>query len=245
MGVARLLAKGWIVLCLYAGAHEVHALLFSGAALTETLVHVGLSVTVFMAMGLLFLGGYGLSNGHLTEIKPAQLLPHFTDIVFLLFAILSFIDQTMVAPHNVAGSIAEEIENAVAFALPGQRTLVDALSPCALDGGRVFASAVTWVLAFVLLGSSLSRLKLSAGLLRLERLRRPGGLSAGAAAFLLGALSIIGIQLLLVGTAYLYIPCDVFTTIPGQVLIGLGPILLAYVTLGALTALMATGNDPA
>jgi hypothetical protein len=107
----------------------------------------------------------------------------------------------------------------------------------------VFASAAAWILAFVLFGSSLSRIKLAAGILRLERANRPGGLSAGAAAFLLGLMAVLAIQLLLVGTAYLYIPCDFFTTIPGQVLIGLSPLLLAYVTIAALTALMATGAE--
>jgi len=245
MGVARLLAKGWIVLCLFAGAHELHALLFSGAALAETVTHVGLSVLLFMAMGLLFLGGYGLSSGHLTELKPNHLLPHFTDLIFVLFAALSFVDQTMFAPYNITSGLATEIENAVAFALPGQRVLMDALDPLALDGGRVFASAFAWILAFILFGSSLSRIKLAAGLLSLERANRPGGLTAGAAAFLLGVLSVIGIQLLLVGTAFLYLPCDMFTTIPGRVLIGLGPLMLAYVTIAALTALMATGPDQA
>jgi len=244
MGVARLLAKCWIVLCLYAGGHELHLLLFAGADPFEAIAQVGISDILFMAMGLLFITGYGVSRGGaFTTLKRQHLAPVFSDIVFALFAALSFANQTIVAPHFAFGGLSDAIEGAAAFAVPGQRALVRALSPCALDGGRLFASAVAWILAFVLLGSAVTRLRLAAGVLRLERNRRPEPLGGGVVALLYGVVAIVGIQMIFVGTAYLFTPCIAFTSVPGQVLIGLGPILLAYITAAALTALMATGSE--
>jgi hypothetical protein len=243
MGVARLLAKGWIVLCLYAGAHEIHALIFAGVDPFETVVRIGLSTILFAAMGLLFIAGFGASRGMSTQLTVNYFMPHYTDIVFVLFAILSFINQTEVAPHNVTSGIADEIESAIAFAVPAQKALVRALEPCALDGGRIFSSAIAWVFAFVLFGSSLSRLRLASGILRLERNRRPEPLGAGTVALLFGVAAVIGIQLLFVGSAFNFIPCDVYTTISGLVLIGLGPLFLVYVIIAAVTALLATGTE--
>ncbi len=243
MGVARFLAKCWIVLCLYAGAHQLHQSIFAGADSLEALLRIAPPVLLFAAMGLLFIAGYGASSyGFFSGVKLAHLQPHFTDAVFLLFAVMSFANQILIAPHNATGNLGDDIEGALSL-LPGQRAFAEALLPCSLDGGRLFSSAIAWLLAFVLFGSSLSRLRLEAGLLRLERNRRAPSLNAGVAALLLGIVSIVGIQLLLIGTAYSYIPCTVFATVPGQVLIGLGPLLLAYVTVAALTALMATGSE--
>jgi hypothetical protein len=244
MGVARLLAKVWIVLCLFTGGHALHQMMEAGQEPLDALAHTGVSVLLFMAMGLLFVVGYGISRPGVTaQFKPAHLLPHFTDIVFALFVALSFLNQIAVAPLNVTGNLSDQLEGAMALVIPAQRGLLYALDPCTLDGGRLFASAVAWILAFVLFGSSISRLKLAAGLLRLERNRSPEPLGPGVVALLLGTLSIAGIQLLFVGEIYNFTPCVFFTTVPGEVLIGVGPLVLAYVVLAALTALLATGTE--
>ncbi|HUJ03844.1 MAG TPA: hypothetical protein VLW75_09425, partial [Rhizomicrobium sp.] len=112
-----------------------------------------------------------------------------------------------------------------------------------LDGARAFASAFTWVLAFIFLGSALSRLRLAAGLVRLERKRRPEALGATTLAFVLGVLAVVGLQFLYVGTAYRILPCAILGGITGDVLIGLGPLMLAYLIDAALTNLMALGPE--
>jgi hypothetical protein len=244
MGVARLLAKVWIVLCLFTGAHALHQMMAAGEEPLDALTHTGVSVVLFLAMGLLFIAGFGASRPGVTaHLKPQHLLPHYTDVVFVMFAALSFIDQVFIAPHYALGMLSDEIEGAIGFAVPAQNSLVRALAPCTLDGGRIFAFAVAWILAFVLFGSSLSRLRLASGLLRIERSRIPEPLGAGVVALLFGVAAVVGIQLHFVGSAYLFMPCEVFTTVPGQVLIGLGPLLLAYLILAALTALLATGSE--
>lgn len=244
MGVARLLAKVWIVLCLFTGAHAVAAMIAGGDTPLDALLRAGISVLLFMAMGVLFIAGFGTSRpGITTHLKPQHLLPHFTDLVFVLFAVLSFINQVYVAPRHAIGALSDQIEGAIAFAVPAQSALVHALASCSLDGGRAFSSATAWILAFVLFGSSLARLSLSAGLLRLERNRIPEPLGGGMVALLFGVAAVIAIQLLFVGSAYLFTPCDLFKTIVGQVLIGLGPLLLVYIILAALTALLATGTE--
>jgi hypothetical protein len=243
MGVARFLAKSWIVLCLFAGAHQLHHAIFAGTDTLEAFARIGPPVILFTAMGLLFVGGYGASaHNFFSTVKLQQLMPHFTDVVFALFALLSFVDQTMVAPHYATGNVSDAVEGALGL-VPGQRAFASALLPCSLDGGRIFASSITWLLAFILFGSSLSRIRLASGLLRLERNRRAPSLSAGLAALFLGVIAIVGVQMLLIGTAYQFIPCTAYTTISGEVLIGLGPLLLSYVIINALTALMATGTE--
>ena len=63
MGIARLLAKGWIIFCLVAGAHALRISLASGVPLTPSLADIGICVILFTAMGLLFAGGFGVSAG--------------------------------------------------------------------------------------------------------------------------------------------------------------------------------------
>ena len=47
----------------------------------------------------------------------------------------------------------------------------------------LFAAAFTWLLAIIYLGSAVSRLKLTAGLMRLERAKRPEILGPTVRAF--------------------------------------------------------------
>ena len=54
MGIARLLAKGWILFCLFAGAHALRIAMASGAPLNSSLLGIGICVILFTAMGLLF-----------------------------------------------------------------------------------------------------------------------------------------------------------------------------------------------
>jgi len=79
-----------------------------------------------------------------------------------------FIVQTSYLPQHVSGSILSALEASVHFAIPGQRALEHRLDVCTLDGGRVTASALSWLLACVFLGSALSRVRLAASIVRLE-----------------------------------------------------------------------------
>ena len=63
-GLRGLLAKGWIVFCLFAGAHALRIALASGLPLAIFAFAIGICVLLFMAMGLLFAGGFGVSGGH-------------------------------------------------------------------------------------------------------------------------------------------------------------------------------------
>ena len=247
MGVARLLAKGWVVFCLFAGAHELRFALMRGSSPLEAAQSVGVPVLLFTAMGLLFVGGYAASSVHGTPLfgrfKPRHLIPGFNDLVFVGFTILSFVVQTTVAPEFVAGPVVDALEHAIAFVVPGQAALVDALTPCLLDGGRIFASAFTWLLAIIYLASAVSRLRLQAGIIRIERTLRPEALGPLVLAFVLGTAAIVCIQLLYMGSVYPWLSCSAFTDIPGALLIGLAPLMLSYLIVAGLAAAMATGPE--
>src|SRR4051812_48112328 len=79
MGIARLLAKGWLLFCLVAGGHAMHLALASGMTLVPAFFAIGICVILFAAMGLLFVGGFGVSGGLpgtplLEWLKPHHLL---------------------------------------------------------------------------------------------------------------------------------------------------------------------------
>src|SRR5580704_11440577 len=157
MGIARLLAKGWIIFCLFAGAHALRFALLSGLPLENSIAAIGICAFLFMAMGLLFVGGFGVSAGHvagqpwLSRLKPHHLIPGFNEAVFLAFVVLSFLNQALVAPNVIDHGVAGALENAMYFLLPGQRVLQHSLEECAMDGGRIFAAAFTWLLAIIYL----------------------------------------------------------------------------------------------
>ena len=247
MGVARLLAKGWLTVCVFAAAHGVRQGLASGADPLAFLPALLVCFLLFAAMGLLFVAGYGASAGQgtplLKRLKPLHFVPGFNELVFAAFVILSFIDQAVFAPAHLAGSVTDALESAVYFAVPGQRALVAALTPCAFDGGRIFASSFSWLLAVVFLGSALSRLKLAAGIVRLERVKRPEALGATTHAFVLGLAAVVAIQLLFVGSLYGFLRCSLLSGVPGALLIGLAPLLLSYLIVAALTSLLASGRE--
>lgn len=248
MGVARLLAKAWIAFCLFAFAHAVAQAVDLGTPLPQALQAMALCTALFGAMGLLFVGGYAASASHsgmgaLAKLRARHVLPGFDELVFLAFAALVFGAQVAYAPMHATGPVASALNGAISFAVPGQHILETTLTACRLDGGRSATSAFAWLLAFIFLGSALSRVRMQAALVRLERKGRPEILGASGLVFLLGIVAVIAIQLLFMGTAYQLIPCWIFAAIPGAVLIGLGPLMLAYLIKAAITDLLALGPD--
>ena len=248
MGIARLLAKGWIVFCLFAGAHAIRLALLTGIPLQTSAFAIGICAALFIAMGLLFVGGFGASAGHsrtpwLTRLRPRHLIPGFNEMVFIVFVTLSFLNQALVAPVVIDRGAAGALENAMYFLLPGQRALVHALEGCTQDGGRAFSAAFTWLLAIVYLANAVSRLKLQAGLIRLEAGERIQPLGPTLRAFLFGIVAVVGIQFLFVGSAYPWLACSAFADITGAVLIGLAPLMLAYLIVAALASLMAAAPE--
>ncbi len=253
MGFARLLAKSWVVFCLVAGAHALRIALASGVPLASSGFAIGICVVLFTAMGLLFAGGFGAAGSPpgtplIARLTPAHFIPGFNEIIFVIFLILSFVNQVVFAPLSVGGgtigvSAGAALESAIYFAVPGQRALVYSLTVCSMDGGRVFAAAFTWLLAIIYLGSAVSRLKLTAGIMRLERAKRPETLGPTLRAFLLGIAAVVGIQFLFVGSSYPWFQCSAYTDITGALLIGLFPLMLAYLIVAALASLMAASPE--
>jgi hypothetical protein len=246
MGLARLLAKGWILICLFAGAHAFRLALMGGGDLWIAIPQVAVSMLLFAAMGLLFVCGYGVAGNNfrlsrLAVFRPVR--PGFNDIVFLSFVLLSFLNQVIYAPNHVLGGLSDAFENALYFVVPGQRELAASLTYCGIDGGRVFASSFTWLLAIVFAGSAVSRLKLAAGIIRLDRTLRPQTLNPTAIAAVLGIAAVIAVQCLFVGADIELIPCSAFVGVPGALLTGLAPLMFAYLIYAALAALLASGSE--
>jgi hypothetical protein len=249
MGIARLLAKGWIIFCLFAAAHAMRLAWLAGQSLPQAFPAIAICALLFIAMGLLFVGGFGASAGHFSgtplveRMRPHHLVPGFNEMVFVAFVALSFLNQAFVAPEVMERGGAGALERAIFFVVPGQRALVHALEGCTLDGGRAFAAAFTWLLAIIFLASAASRLKLQAGLIRLEAVSRPQALGPTLRAFLFGLVAVVCIQFLFVGSAYPWLNCSAFADITGGVLIGLAPLMLAYLIVAALASLMASSPE--
>jgi len=250
MGAARLLAKGWLLVCLFVGAHALRFAVMAGGDVKIVIPQVLIALALFAAMGLLFVGGYGASSDgfhhHTATIKERKLAiarPAFNDVVLFAFAALSFVDQVWYAPLHLGGAVTEGLERAVSYAVPGNAVVAERLNACSLDGGRIFASSFTWLLAIIFAASSVSRLRQAAEAVRLDRVLHPQSLSLTALAAALGIVAIIGIQCLFVGSVLTLLPCSAFTGIPGALLTGLGPLMLAYVIYAALAILLASGNN--
>ena len=245
MGAARLLAKAWVVFCVFAGARALANAIAAGMPPMQAGFQIGVCTLLFGAMGLLFVGGYGASSGlsQFVRLKVSRLVPGFDEIVFIAFAALIFLAQVVFPPDGGPGGILGALEAAIRFALPGQRAYENQLSACGLDGGRFFVSAFAWVLALIYLGSALSRIRLAAGIVRLERKQHAEALGATLLAFILGVAAVFAIQFVFIGTLFQFLPCDVLASLPGQVLIGLGPLMLAYLVVAALTNLIALGPE--
>lgn len=245
MGMARLLAKGWVAFCLFAGAHSLTAALAGGTPVQDAILTVGVCTLLFVAMGLLFVGGYAAATDHgpwLARLKPGLLIPAFNEMVFVAFVALSFLNQVFIAPATMENGAVDALKAAIHTVVPGQRALEGVMS-CGLDGGRLYASAFAWLLALIYLASSVSKLRLTAGLIRIERDKRPEVLGPSLLALLLGSMAVVGFQMLYLGTAFAYMPCSIFTDLSGQVLIGLAPLMYAYLTVAALANLLAVGPE--
>src|SRR5450432_1558876 len=123
MGVARLLAKGWLVFCLFAGAHAVNLALQRGEAPLSALQEIGVCLLLFAAMGLLFITGFGLSPGLgrttlLRRIKPHHLVPGFNEAVFAVFVAISFVNQVVIAPLYMGSPVAGAVQPTLFFFVP-------------------------------------------------------------------------------------------------------------------------------
>lgn len=252
MGIARLLAKGWLLFCIVAAGHALHLALASGMTAGSALLAIGVCVILFAAMGLLFVGGFGVSGGLPQSqggtplaiwTRPHHLLPGFNEIVFLLFVALGFAMQVALAPQLMLFPAVHQLEAAMYFAVPGQHALVRALDTCNMDGGRVFSAAFNWLLAIVWLGSALSRLKLQAGIIRLEMAGKPEIIGPSLRALIFGIVAMVGTQFLYLGSAFPLLGCSAFADITGAVLTGLAPLMLAYLIVAALASLMASAPE--
>lgn len=250
MGVSRLLAKIWIVVCLYAGAHALWYALSGFGDVWTAAAQVAAVVALFAAMGLLFAGGYGVAKHtfvhRLAAVfksgRPVHTMPFFNDTVFLAFAALSFVNQIWYAPRHVSGLLTDALERALYFAVPGHAVVVDRLGECTLDGGRVFESAFAWLLAIVFAASTISRLHHTADAMRLDRTLHPQSLSPKGLAVVLGIVVIVAAQCLFVGAPLDLVPCSAYAGLPGALLTGLAPLVFAYLVFAALAALLASGT---
>jgi len=251
MGVARLLAKGWVVFCLFAGGHALVQALAQGGGAPAAMQSIALCVLLFGAMGLLFIGGFGASAGMntplLARLKPRHFIPSFDDMVFLAFVALSFAAQVYFVSEIGGTPVAQAVQKAMFAVVPGLPALADRLTSCALNGPRLYSVtlsfALTWLLGIVYVASAVSRIGLTAGLLRLERALHPTSFGPTVLAALYGIFAIVGIQLLYVGSLYPWLSCGAFGSIAGVLLIGLAPLMLAYLIVAALATLKASGPE--
>jgi len=251
MGVARLLAKGWVVFCLFAGGHALTQALAQGAGLPAAVQSIVLCVLMFGAMGLLFIGGFGASGGPntplLSQWKPRHFVPSFDDMVFLAFVALSFAAQVYLVSEIGGSAVGLAVQKAMYAAVPGLPALADRLTVCELNGPRLYSVtlsfALSWLLAIVYVASAVSRIGLTAGLLRLERALRPTSFGPTLLAAIYGIAAIVGFQLLYVGSLFPWLSCGAFSGIAGVLLVGLAPLFLAYLIVAALMTLRASGPD--
>jgi len=246
MGIARLLAKGWTVFCVFAAAHALRLSVGAETASVHAIWAIAISAALFVAMGLLFVAGYAAAGEHdfhvVSQLKPAHFLPSFDDAAFFGFAVLSYLMQVFVAQNVTANPAAHGLRAAIHFAVPGQRAL-EAAFFCGVNGGQLLAAAFAWLLAIVYAASAGPRVRLSAGLLRIERARNSELLSPAASAAVLGTLALAGFQLLYVGTGFALLPCSAYQEVSGALLIGLAPLMLAYVIVAAAVNLIAVGPE--
>jgi len=251
MGVARLLAKGWVVFCLFAAAHGIYLALGRGEPPLPAVQAIVICVLLFGAMGLLFVGGFGAAaSGNtplLARVKWRQFLPSFDGAVFLGFVVAVFAAQAFFVSEIGASGPAQALHKAMYFVVPGQSALVSRLAACGMDQPRIYSvalsSAVAWLLAIVFVASAASRIGLTAGLIRLSRVRQSSSFGPTLLAALYGIVAIVTFQLLYVGSAYPFLACGSFNGIAGAVLTGLAPLMLAFLIVAALATLKASGPE--
>jgi hypothetical protein len=163
--------------------------------------------------------------------------------VFFAFVAASFAVQTYLITSIGGSGAAQALQKALYFVVPGLSAMVTRLGACGIVSPSMYslslASAVAWVLAMIFLASAASRIRLTAGLLRLERAMHRMPFSPRVLAALYGTVALVAFQLLYVGSAYRWIPCSAFFGVNGAVLIGLAPLILSYLIYAALAALAA------
>lgn len=248
MVLARLLAKAWIAVCLFAGAVGLTQAWGEGAGLLALSLRT-VSILLFVAMGLVFaLGGVCLAGrarmlhrrwrrGH-----PWHWTGDFDEAVWALFALLSFLDLVFFAPTHLSSPATEAVELAAYVAVPGHRAFVSLARPCLFDGGRIFASAFSWCLALIYLGSAFSRLKMRVVRLRALQKAHPQIAAGRADIVLLSLAAVVGIQLFYIGSGYSVLSCSVLTGALGAATIGLAPLLLAFAAVTVATWIAARGG---
>ncbi|HWD29350.1 MAG TPA: hypothetical protein VG387_19410 [Rhizomicrobium sp.] len=252
MGIARLLAKGWIVFCLYAGAQAVNLAFLKGTPPQEAVLPIAICVLLFGAMGLLFATGFGASAGGsigqvMRRMKPSHFLPSFDAVVFILFVIASFAAQAVLVSAIGNSPAAIALQKAIFFVVPGEPALNARLYACRYPQPLIYSvsivSSFTWLLAIVYVGSAVSRIALTAGLLRLERALRPSSFGPTVLAALYFVVAIVVFQLLYMGSAYAFLPCRALGDVTGSLLIGLAPLMLAYLIVAAAATLKASAPE--
>jgi hypothetical protein len=253
MGIARLLAKGWVVFCLYAGAQALNLALIAGTPPAQAVPPLAICVLLFGAMGLLFIAGFGASSGGglaqmLRRMKPSHFLPSFDALVFIAFVIASFAAQVAFASAPIDTSpVAGALRRAMYVVVPGEPALNERLVACGYPQSTAYSvlvmSSFAWLLAIIFVASAVSRIGLTAGLLRLERALHPSSFGPTVLAAIYGVIAIVAFQLLYVGSLYMFLPRFAFTGIPGALLIGLAPLMLAYLIVAALATLKASGPE--
>ena len=252
MGIARLLAKGWIVFCLYAGAQALNLAVIKGGAPAQVLPSIAICVMLFGAMGLLFIAGFGASAGGaigqtFRRMKWSHFLPSFDAVVFIIFVLASFIAQAVLVSAVGNNPAVVALQKAIYFVVPGEAPMNDRVLACHYPQFQLYSvsvvSSFTWMLAIIYVASAVSRIALTAGLLRLERALRPSSFGPTVLAALYGFVAIVAFQLLYVGSAYPLLPCHAFGDITGTLLIGLAPLMLAYLIVAALATLKASGPE--
>ena len=239
--------------CLYAGAQALNLALLKGAQPQDAAAPLAIFVLLFGAMGLLFIAGFGASAGGsiaqvLRRMKPSHFLPSFDGMVFILFVLLSFAAQAVyVSVVGSAAIAAVALQKAIYAIVPGEAALDDRLLACHYPQVPAYSvlilSSVAWLLGIVYVASAISRIGLTAGLLRLERALRPSSFSPTILAALYGVVAIVAFQLLYVGSAYPFLPCSALGDITGTLLIGLAPLMLAYLIVAAAATLKASGPE--
>src|SRR6201999_3747373 len=136
---------------------------------------IAICTFLFGAMGLLFITGFGASAGGsigpvMRRMKLSHFLPSFDGVVFLLFVIASFAAQSVLVSAIGTSPAAIALQKAIFFVVPGEPALNARLYACQYPQPLIYSvsivSSFTWLLAIVYVASAMSRIALTAGLLR-------------------------------------------------------------------------------
>ncbi len=233
MGIARLLAKGWIVFCLFAGGARLAprpgqrraagAIAVRGGHLRDSVRRHGPVVR----RRLRRLGRIA-RHPFKARLGLHHLMPGFNEIVFLFSSVLSFVNQVWFAPRNLAGDVVGPLERRSISSCRASARWSRRWMPAAWMAGASSPppSPGCWrwsIWPRPARGSNCRRA--SSGW---SATPRPEGLGPSIRAFCLGVVAVVGVQFLFVGSAYPWLNCSAFDDITGALLIGLAPLMLAY-----------------